>query len=135
MGSCADMSSTNRAAAVLDKAPPDAGYPVPDLKALVGQTVTVKSVDVSSEHTHKLTASAVLVDASGKEHLVELGTVLEIADEGVCGYALEEHLDTDVLAQMLRDAIADEGNGLDSDDRESLQDDLDWLIEDDEDED
>lgn len=130
MGSCADMSATNRAAAVLEKAPPDAGYPVPELKALVGQTVTVQSVEISSEHTERLTAFAKLVDASGKQHLVELGTVLEIADEGVCGYALEDHFeDTEVLAQMLRDAIADEKNGLDEEDRDSLREDLESLEE------
>lgn len=129
MGSASDMAATNRASAVLDEAPPDAGHPVPDLKALVGQTVTVKSVGIDSEHQAKLTASAVLVDASGKEHDVELGTVLEIRDAGVCGYALEEYLETDVLEQMLRDAIANEDNGLDSEDRESLQEDLDWLTE------
>jgi len=126
------MSSTNRAAAVLEKAPPDAGFPVPELKALVGQTVTIAAVEISSEHTHKLTAFAKLVDSTGKEHTVELGDVMEIRDEGVCGYALEDHFDDDVIRKMLEEAIADETNGLDSDDRDSLREDLTDLFGDDE---
>ena len=115
---------------MLDKAPKgQVGYPIPELRSLVGQTVTIEAVDISSEHFAALTANATLIDAQGEKHTIELGEIMSIYDEGVCGYNLDEFFEPEVLAQMLRDTIADTTNGMDSEDRERLQEDLDSLGE------
>jgi hypothetical protein len=129
MGSSSDMAATNRAVAVLDKAPADQhGYPILDLRGYVGQKVTVAEVFLGSEQLASISAQAKLITESGEHVWVSLGTVAELADTGVCGYALEEYFESHVLRTMLESAIADEANGLDLDDRDALREDIEQYL-------
>jgi hypothetical protein len=125
------MAATNRAVAVLEKAP--AGYDsclIPDLRGYVGQKVTVAEVRLDGERLASISAGANLVTEDGESVWVNLGTVVEIADSGVCDYALEEHFERHVLRTMLEAAIADESNGLDPDNRDALRKDIEAYLTD-----
>ena len=128
MGSICDMANTQRAAAVLEKAPADhEGFPIPELRKYVGRKVTIKDVALSNEHTTCVSAFATLTTEDGEDVMVDLGSVIDLADEGVCGYNLAEYFEPQVLRSMIEAAIADEANGLDADDRDSLREDLELL--------
>ncbi len=121
MGSISDMHNTNRAGAVLARDPNR-----PDIARLVGKVVTIIDAGVGPGGSSVAVSGYIKLSIEGEPEVItiDLGDDLQLADEGVCSYNLQDFYEEDELRAMIEATIADEDNGLDEDDRNQLREEL-----------
>ena len=116
MGSCSDMASSNLVAELLKHS-----ASTPGVKSLIGQTLTIVDAGVSTENCSSIQGWVEFEDQSGHRFTVDLGTEMEITDDGILGYSLENFFSDEEIVEMIQSALADNSNSLSSDDRDELR--------------
>lgn len=124
MGSICDERDTRRANAVLHEDPEYIDW----LRNCEGATIA--SVDYGpGEAIGTIVANFSLQLPDGTTTTITGPTLREVTEDGICGFSLQFDYEQDKLRQLLTAAIANPGNGLDDDDRETLREELTVLPE------